>query len=145
MEFLEYLTNIPLEKHATFKKLEQIIGENIPLGFEKGIAYKLPTWQVPLSVYPKGYHCAKNQALPFISLAAQKKHFAIYHMGIYANIDLLLWFSEEYAKTNFKLNMGKSCIKFTHEDKIPYELIAQLCQKTTMDEWIKLYEKTFLK
>ncbi len=145
MEFFEYLTNIPSEKHATFKKLEQLISDNIPPGFEKAIAYQLPSWQVPLSTYPKGYHCAKNQALPFISLAAQKNHFAIYHMGIYANIELLQWFTDEYAKTNFKLNMGKSCIKFTHEDKIPYELIAKLCQKITVEDWINLYEKTFLK
>jgi hypothetical protein len=37
--------------------------------------------------------------------------------------------------------MGKSCIRFKKPDQIPFELIAQLVQKITVQDWIHLYEQ----
>ena len=55
---------------------------------------------------------------------------------------MLSWFKKEWPKhVSTKLDMGKSCIRFKNPDKIPFELIAELCQKMTPDEWIKVYEK----
>jgi hypothetical protein len=39
--------------------------------------------------------------------------------------------------------MGKSCIRFKKNDIIPFELIAELCAKISVSEWIKLYEEQF--
>jgi len=65
----------------------------------------MPTYVVPFSIYPNGYHCKKDTPLPFISIAAQKRHLALYHMGIYADEDLLKWFQNEYAnRVDTKLN-----------------------------------------
>jgi hypothetical protein len=36
--------------------------------------------------------------------------------------------------------MGKSCIHFKKPDKIPFELIGELCSKMTANQWIKIYE-----
>jgi hypothetical protein len=41
--------------------------------------------------------------------------------------------------------MGKGCIRFKKADQIPYDLIAELMQKTTVEDWIKLYQNAFLK
>jgi len=82
-----------------------------------------------------------NTPLPFISLAAQKRHIALYHMGIYADQALLSWFQEEYARrVPTKLNMGKSCIRFTSTKHIPFDLISELVAKMTPAEWISHYE-----
>jgi hypothetical protein len=63
-------------------------------------------------------------------------------MGIYANPDLMAWFVEEYPKhCKYKLDMGKSCVRFKKIDHIPYELIAELIKKMTTDDWISIYEK----
>jgi len=35
---------------------------------------------------------------------------------------------------------GKSCIRFKNPDHIPYDLVAELCQKITVDEYISAYE-----
>jgi hypothetical protein len=52
------------------------------------------------------------------------------------------WFKTEYSKhTKYKLDMGKSCIRFKRMDDIPYKLIGELCTKITVEEWIKIYEK----
>lgn len=36
--------------------------------------------------------------------------------------------------------MGKSCIRFKKIEEIPYDLIAELCTKMSVEEWIKIYE-----
>ena len=62
-------------------------------------------------------------------------------MGIYANPELLKWFTDEFPKhTSQKLDMGKSCIRFKKMDQIPFDLIAKLVQKVSVEEWINMYE-----
>lgn len=103
-------------------------------------------WSIPLETYPPGYHCMPNTHLPFINLASQKNFISLYHMGIYAETDLLHWFVNEYPKYSpRKLDLGKSCIRFKKTYDIPFELIAELCQKMTPQDWIILYEREFIK
>ena len=65
-------------------------------------------------------------------------------MGIYADENLLKWFTEEFAKVSkSKLDMGKSCIRFKKPDQIPFELIGKLASKMTPDQWIAMYEKNY--
>ena len=67
-------------------------------------------------------------------------------MGIYANPELLDWFVNEFPKhSKRKLDMGKSCIRFKKPEDIPFELIAELLQKMSPQEWISLYEKLYKK
>jgi hypothetical protein len=122
-------------------KLRTIINANLPKGFEECLGYGMPSWVVPHSIYPSGYHTTPHLPLPFMSLASQKNFIALYHMGIYADINLLAWWEKEYAKQcKRKLDMGKSCIRFKYLDDIPYKLIAELCEKITPDDWISVYE-----
>lgn len=54
-----------------------------------------------------------------------------------------MWFINEYAKrVPTKLDMGKSCIRFKNGSSIPYDLIAELCRKITVDDYINSYEQT---
>jgi hypothetical protein len=97
-------------------------------------------------LYPQGYHCDPKIPLPFISLASQKNFISLYHMGIYANNELLSWFENAYKELNIgKLNMGKSCIRFKKIDSIPYDLIAELSKKQSPQQWIELYESSFVR
>lgn len=67
-------------------------------------------------------------------------------MGIYSNPKLLNWFVTEYPKhTKQKLDMGKSCIRFKKFDDIPYQLIGELMQKMSANDWIHIYEKNLKK
>ena len=109
----EYISQIPDERRETFAMLRNAIIENIPDGFVEVMSYGMIGYVVPFSIYPKGYHCDPKLPLPFLNIAAQKNFIALYHMGIYANPDLLKWFSEEYPKhSKTKLDMGKGCIRF---------------------------------
>jgi len=56
------------------------------------------------------------------------------------------WFVKEYPKhVRTKLDMGKSCIRFKNLEKIPFDLIAQLCTKMTPQLWIEKYEQVIKK
>ena len=142
----EYIAQLPDERQEALTKIYDILLSNLPQDFEPGMQYKMPAFYVPLSTYPQGYHCTPDTPLPFLSVASQKNFIGLYHMGIYAKKELLEWFVGEYPKhCKYKLDMGKSCIRFKRLDDIPYDLIAELAQKMTADEWIGIYEAAFLK
>ncbi|WP_028892155.1 DUF1801 domain-containing protein [Tenacibaculum sp. 47A_GOM-205m] len=142
----EYISQIPEERQEVLQKLRNIIKENLPEGFEEGINYNMIGYYVPHSKYPDGYHCDPKLPLPFMNLASQKNSVNLYHSGIYAEKELHDWFVAEYPKySKRKLDMGKSCIRFKKMDDIPYELIAELCTKMTVDKWISIYESAVKK
>lgn len=137
----DYIASLPEDRQDAMNKLRQVINQNLPSGFFETMQYKMLSWVVPHTAYPAGYHCDPKQALPFVSMASQKNFIAIYHMGIYSMPGLLEWFTNEYPKhSKTKLDMGKSCIRFKKPEQIPYELIGELMQKVTPEQWIEVYE-----
>jgi hypothetical protein len=142
----EILSNIPKERADAFNKLHDTIVNNLPKGFEPSISYGGLGYVIPHSLYPSGYHCKPSEPLPFVGIASQKNSINFYHMGIYANPDLLEWFVAEYPKhSKQKLDMGKSCIRFKKLEEIPYELIGNLMRKISAEEWIAMYESNYKK
>ncbi len=140
----EYIDQIPEERKEVIQKLRIVLSKNLPEGFTEEMSYGMIGYVVPHSLYPKGYHCTPKLPLPFINIASQKNFVALYHMNLYANKSLMEWFTTEYPKhSKAKLDIGKSCIRFKKLDQIPYELIGELAQKITVDEWIKTYEAKF--
>jgi len=141
----EYINQLPIERKEAFEKLHNLILENLPKGFTNEMSYGMVGYVVPKSIYPNVYHCDTKLPLPFINLASQKNFIALYHMGIYADEKLLNWFVNEFPKhTNVKLDMGKSCIRFKKPEQIPFELIAELVSKISVQNWIDLYESKFI-
>jgi uncharacterized protein YdhG (YjbR/CyaY superfamily) len=142
----EYIEQVSEDKREALQALRKVIKKNIPKGFEECINYNMIGYVVPHERYPSGYHCDPKLPLPFVALAAQKNFIAIYHMGIYANPELLKWFTTEHSKrVKTKLDMGKSCIRYKKAEQIPMELIAELMQKISVSQWIESYENAFRK
>ena len=141
----EYLDNLPDDRKKIITQLRNTIRKNLPKGFKESMGYGMLCYVVPHSIYPPGYHCDPKLALPFISLASQKNHIAIYHMGLYGG-KYLDWFQKEWKNhSDKKLDMGKSCIRFKKPEDIPLDLIAELCTKMTPEDWIALYEQNIKK
>jgi uncharacterized protein YdhG (YjbR/CyaY superfamily) len=142
----DYLNELPQERREVMEKLRETILQNISNGFVEEMNYGMIGYVVPHLIYPEGYHCNPKLPLPFINIASQKNFIALYHMGIYANPELLEWFVTEFPKhSNTKLDVGKSCIRFKKLDQIPFDLIADLVQKMTVQNWIDCYEIQFKK
>ncbi len=142
----EYLDLLPDDRKEPVTKIKNILKENLPEGFQEGILYKMPAFFVPHTTYPDGYHCNPKDPLPFINVASQKNFVALYHMGLYAKKELYDWFVAEYPKhCKYKLDMGKSCIRFKKMEDIPFKLIKELATKMTAQEWIQIYESAIKK
>jgi len=142
----QLIANCPEERREAMEKLRQTILDNLPVGFKEGIGYGMIGYAVPHSLYPAGYHCDPKLPLPFMSFASQKNFIAFYHMGLYADKELLDWFIHEFQQVSkTKLDMGKSCVRFKKPDQIPFELIGKLVSKMSPEEWISIYEKALKK
>jgi len=139
----EYIEKLPEERKKAVEKLRDIAKKSLPKEIKEELSYGMIGYVVPHKIYPKGYHVNPEKPLPFMSIASQKNHISLYHMGIYMFSDVLEWFEEEYKKrVDTKLDMGKSCIRFKNPDKIPYDLLEELFRKITIEDYIKEYEKT---
>lgn len=142
----EYCSQCPANQADAFFKLRETINNNLPDGFEEWLNYGMIWYVIPHSLYPAGYHCDPKLPLSFMGLAYQKNSINFYHMGIYADEQLLQRFQSEFPRfSQRKLDMGKSCVRFKHYNDIPYELIGQLVLKMLPTQRIALYEKSFKK
>ena len=138
----DYTNSLASDRKKTITQLINVIEQNIPKGFEKVMNYGMPSFVIPHSIYPNGYHCDTTLPLPFIGVSNQKSSISLHHMGLYADPELLNWFKSEYPKhSNTKLDMGKSCIRFKKFNEIPYELIGLLSTKMSVKDWINIYEQ----
>ena len=140
----EYIGQLPLDRQAAISQLRAVILQNLPKGFEETMSYGMIGYVVPHSLYPAGYHCDPKLPLPFMSIASQKSHIGFYHMGLYADEQLLQWFVDEFPKhSSRKLDMGKSCLRFKNPEHIPFTLLGELVGKMKPDDWIARYEKSY--
>jgi len=138
----QYVKELPADRQKAIQKLRKVIKANLPKGFKEVMSYGMIGYVVPHSLYPDGYHCDPKLPLPFMNIASQKNHIAVYHSGVYASPEILKWFTNEFLKhSERKLDMGKSCIRFRKPEHIPYDLIGDLSTKFTVEKWVELYEK----
>lgn len=135
----EYLESLPDDRKKIISDLRKAVAKNIPKGFEETMNYGMIGFVVPHKIYPKGYHATPELPLPFINIASQKNHIAVYHMGLHGK--LLEWFLAEWnMHSEKKLDMGKSCIRFKKAEDVPLKLIAELATKLSPQQWIEQYE-----
>ena len=141
-----FIKKLDEDRQKPIKQLRNTIVEHLPSGFSEQVTNDMIHYTVPLETYPQGYHCTKNTALPFASIASKKNFIVLHHIGIYFNKEILHWLQKEYPNySRYKLNMGKGCIRFRKIDAIPYPIIALLMEKITVIDFIDSYEKLFKK
>ena len=136
----EYLKQLPEDRREALQTVRQTILKNLPKGYEEGIQYGMIGYYVPLSLYPPGYHCAKNTPLPFMGLGSQKNHMAFYCMGIYSNPEEEALFRQAWVDTGKKLDMGKSCVRFKKIEDVPLPVLGKTVKRITVKKFIQHYE-----
>jgi hypothetical protein len=137
-----YLDGLEAGRAAAMRSLLGTIREHIDPRFAETFDGQMVHWVVPLSTFPDGYHATSGQPLPFLSVASQKRHIALYHLGLYADPDAQRWFEQEYAATGQRLDMGKSCIRFTRPATIPRDVIGRLAARIGVDDYVERYVAT---
>ena len=137
----EYLAELPPERKAAIGAVREVILKNLPKGFAEIMQYGMIGYAVPHSVYPPGYHCDPKQPLPFVGLASQKNHMAVYMMNIYMDKETENWFIKAYKASGKKLDIGKSCLRFKKVEDLALDVIGQAVGRKSVKDYIAQYEK----
>ena len=84
----EYLAGLPEDRRRALSEVRRVVVENLPKGFEEVVQYGMLSYVVPLERYPETYN---GQPLAVASLGNQKRHMAIYLMGVYGDEGSQQW------------------------------------------------------
>jgi uncharacterized protein YdhG (YjbR/CyaY superfamily) len=133
----EYLHQLPEERRAVIEEVRNLILRNLPAGYTESVSWGMLTYEIPLSRYPDTYN---GQPLNYLSLAAQKKHYALYLMCVYADSAQEEKLRAAYQAMNKKMDMGKSCLRFRKLEDLPMETLGEIIAATPPDDYIAQYE-----
>ena len=95
------------------------------------------SYEIPLERYPGTYN---GQPLLFAALANQKRHMAVNLPCIYADPSIRQDFEDEYAASGQPMDIGKSCVRFTHLERLPLDVIERAVRRMSVEEYITVYE-----
>ena len=133
----EYLDELADDRRATLEAVRDVVRANLPDGYEETVQFGMISYVVPLERYPKTYN---RQALQYAALASQKNYVSLYLMNVYGNEETERWFVDRYRASGKRLDMGKACVRFKSIDDLPLDLIGETIARTSVDEFIALYE-----
>jgi hypothetical protein len=135
----DYLASLPAERRQAISAVRKLIKQHLPKGYQETTQYGMISYVVPLSVYPEGYLGKKDVPLPYVCLASQKNHMAVYLMCVYGDAKLSKWFATSWKKTGKKLDMGKSCLRFKSVEHLALDVLGEAVAAVPVDEYIARY------
>ena len=118
--------------------MRDAVRRNLPPGFEEGMLYGTIGWYVPKAKLERTYN---GQPFAIACLANQKQYMALYLMSVYGDTALRKWFTDAWAKSGKKLDMGKACIRFESLDDVPLDVVAEAAGKVDLARWIAVHEE----
>ncbi len=139
----EYLKELPAERRETINAVRSVILANLSKGYEECMSYGMIGYVVPHSIYPKGYQCNPKLPLPFVNLASQKNHMALYLMCCYGDPKLKAWLEKAWKDAGKKWDMGSGCVRFKKLEDVPLEVVGELVASMPVDVYIRRIEKVF--
>ncbi|HSF84338.1 MAG TPA: DUF1801 domain-containing protein [Acidimicrobiia bacterium] len=114
--FEEYLDSLPNERRQAIEQVREVISRNLPEGYEEAMDWGMIAYRVPLETHTNTYN---KRPLMYAALASHKNHMAVYLTSDWSAPGETDRFREAYLATGKKLDMGKSCVRFTHLDDLP--------------------------
>ena len=135
----EYLAELSDDRREAIEAVRAVVLANLPEGYDEATRWGMISYEVPLERCPDTYN---GQPLQYAALASQKRHMAIYLMGVYADDEVRDRFLADYRATGKRLDMGKSCVRFRKLDDLPLELIGRVVAAYDVDSYVALYESS---
>jgi hypothetical protein len=133
-----YLAELEPERRETVRAVHAVLGAAMPTGYHEGVAWGMITWSVPLERYPNTYN---GQPLGYVALAAQKRHYAVYLMGLYSDSEQDKDFRARWMASGRRLAMGKSCLRFKQLDDLDLDLLAEVVASMPVETFLATYER----
>lgn len=132
-----YLDTLPEDRRRAMSAVRSVIRRNLPRGYREAMNWGMLCYEVPLRRFPDTYN---GQPLAYAALASQKRHMSVYLSGVYGSESLRRWFEDAYRATGLRMDIGKSCVRFTSVDQLPLELIGEAIAAVPVDEFIAMHE-----
>ena len=141
-EVEHYFADLTPERRAVLYPVIEALWDAMPVGYELGMFWGMPSFVVPLATFPHTYN---TQPLAYVSLAAQKNYNSLYLMGLYSYPEADAAFQAEWAAAGLVLNMGKSCLRFKTLADLDLDIIARTVASVSVDDFIAQYERQRLR
>lgn len=135
----DYLDQMTADRRAAISAVREVVLANLPPGFVEAMDWGMISYQVPLATFADTYN---GRPLQYAALADQKRHMAVYLTSVYSDPDRLERFRVDYLATGKKLDMGKSCVRFTAPEDLPLEVIGDVIADTTVEQFLGIYRST---
>ena len=129
----DYLATLPDDRAEAITTVRETILANLPDGIVETMNWGMISYEVPLELCPDTYN---GKPLMFAALASQKRHMAVYLSAVFGDDSEEQWFRDAYVATGKKLDMGKSCVRFTKLDNLPLELIGEAMGRVSIDSFL---------
>jgi len=133
----EYLAELPPERAEVVEHVRRLVLDNLPDGVVETMNWGMIAYEIPLERYPDTYN---DQPLLYAALAAQKRHCALYLHSVYASEEVTAELARAYDEAGVKLDVGRSCVRFTRLDRLVDDAIAAAIRAVSVDEFIERYE-----
>lgn len=133
----EYLASLPDERREELTQLRALILKNLPKGYQESMTWGMPTYEIPLEVYPDTYN---KKPLMYAAFAAQKNNLTLYLTTPYMIPGFRKKLEEDFAAAGKRLNMGGSCMRFQSLQALPLHVIASLIAAVPPAKLIELIE-----
>jgi hypothetical protein len=134
----EYLAELPDARRPIIEVVRRTVLDHVPPGIEEGMQYGMIGYLIPLSRYPETYN---GQPLTLAALANQKRYISLYLMGISQDGPDASWFEQAWTDAGKKLQMGRSCVRFTKLEDVPLDVVGEAVARISVDEFIEQYER----
>jgi hypothetical protein len=134
----QYLDELPEDRRQALTAVRKVVLDHLPAGFEEVMQYGMISYVVPLDRFPSTYN---GQPLAVASLASQKRHMALYLMGIYGDEGNQTWLRQQWATTGKKLDMGKSCLRFRSLDDLALDVVGEAIARTSVADLVDQHDR----
>jgi hypothetical protein len=128
----EYLSQLPEGRAETLRAVRRVILDRLPPGYEEGMEFGMISYHVPLEHFPDTYN---GRPLTYVALAAQKRHFSLYLMGVYDE-ESQREFADQWKATGRRLDMGKACVRFRALDDLALDVVGDWVARWSVDDLI---------
>ena len=133
----EYLAELPDERAELVREVRRLLLDHLPDGLQETISFGMISYEIPLDRYPDTYN---GQPLVYVALAGHTAKVSLHLHGVYASEDVAQRFRDAYAVADMKLDMGKSCVRFSRLEQLNREAVVEAITAVDVDDYIALYE-----
>lgn len=132
----DYLAELPPARAEVLAAVRQLVLDHLPDGYVETMNWGMISYEIPLEVYPDTYN---GQPLGVIAIAGQQRHVSLYLHGAYADEELAARFRQAYEDAGMRLDMGKSCVRFTSMDRLHAAAVADVVAAVPPARLIELH------